>query len=365
MIPDIALAASAREWPDRLHRFLLDHGGGRVVDRVMGSDQATEGSFDVLLIDDVCSFLTPRLVAMLKQSGVEVIGVYLPEDGSDAKRRLLECGISDVIETEASPEEFLAKINGAMAHRLPVLSDEATRPSRGLRIGVTGPCEGVGMTEVAIALSSSLAQDLATVLVDMDPSWPSIAQRLDLPVHPNIRTALDHALHSVDRIDETIHTVQGMSVIGGRADGGQGPEISRPDSMMLMDALGQIAEIVIADLGPLRQMEPGLIREFDTMMVVGVGTPVGVARLIRTAGVVLTRDPEQSVLAVVNKTGRGQYRRSEIIAEMGRAIPDLPVVTVPFEEKLEQAAWNGALYASGRYGRAFGTVSEVLVRSLA
>ena len=31
MTPEIALAASAREWPDRLHRFLLDHGGGVVV----------------------------------------------------------------------------------------------------------------------------------------------------------------------------------------------------------------------------------------------------------------------------------------------------------------------------------------------
>ncbi|HUP17291.1 MAG TPA: hypothetical protein VM848_14720, partial [Acidimicrobiia bacterium] len=65
MGPDIALAASAREWPDRLHRFLLDHGGGRIVDRVMTPDQASDAGFDVLLIDDVCSFLTPRLVTML------------------------------------------------------------------------------------------------------------------------------------------------------------------------------------------------------------------------------------------------------------------------------------------------------------
>ena len=65
VVPDIALAASARDWPDRLHRFLLDHGGGRVVDRIMTPDQATGSSFDVLLIDDVCSFLTPRLVSVL------------------------------------------------------------------------------------------------------------------------------------------------------------------------------------------------------------------------------------------------------------------------------------------------------------
>ena len=73
--PDIALAASARNWPDQLHRFVLDHGGGRIVDRVMGPDQAAETPFDILVIDDVCSFLTPRLVDVVKSRGSEVLGV--------------------------------------------------------------------------------------------------------------------------------------------------------------------------------------------------------------------------------------------------------------------------------------------------
>ena len=58
--PELALAASARGWPDQLHRFLLDHGGGRVLARVMGPEQAAHDAYEVLLIDDVCSFLTPR-----------------------------------------------------------------------------------------------------------------------------------------------------------------------------------------------------------------------------------------------------------------------------------------------------------------
>ena len=128
MTPDIALAASAREWPDRLHRHLLEHGGGRVVARVMGPEQTVEATFDALLIDDVCSFLTPRLVSVIKKSGAEVVGVFSPTDGSDAKRRLLECGISDVIETDAAPEEYLEKVMAALAHRVPVSVD--TRPLR-------------------------------------------------------------------------------------------------------------------------------------------------------------------------------------------------------------------------------------------
>lgn len=364
MVPDIALAASAREWPDRLHRFLLDHGGGRIVDRVMAADQATTGSFDVLLIDDVCSFLTPRLVAVLKQSGADVIGVYMPEDGPDAKRRLLECGISDVIETDAEPEEFLAKIEGALSHRASSPQDEEPSPSPALRLGVTGPCEGVGMTEIAVALARSLAEEIKTVLIDMDQSWPSVAQRLDLPVHPNIRTALDHALHRADRLGDALQDVDGLSVIGGRADGGHGAEISRPDALMLMDALGSDVEVIVADLGPSARGEPGLAREFDTVVVVGSGTPVGVARLVKTVELILSRDPSQSVLVVVNNMGRGSFRRAEILGEIDKTFSDLPVVTVPFEPRLEQAVWDGLSYTKGRYGRAIRSMSEVIIRSL-
>lgn len=364
MVPDIALAASAREWPDRLHRFLLDHGGGRIVDRVMAADQASSGGFDVLLIDDVCSFLTPRLVAVLKQTGTEVIGVYMPEDGPDAKRRLLECGISDVIETDATPEEFLSKIDGALAHQVPVQPEEDSASADSFRIAVTGPCEGVGMTEIAIGLAQSLAGEVETVLIDMDQDWPSIAQRLDLSVHPNIRTAIDHALHRIDRLGEAVHEVNGLSVVGGRADGGQGVRITRPDAMMLMDGLSESRDVVVADLGPLGNAEPGLVREFDTVIIVGTATPVGVARLIKTVENVLSAAPSLSVLAVVNKTGKGSFRRSEILGEIARTIPDLPVVTVPFDHRLESAVWDGTIHSRGRYGKALQSMSGVVVRSL-
>ena len=363
MIPDIALAASARDWPDRLHRFLLDHGGGRIVDRVMGVDHAAEATFDVLLIDDVCSFLTPRLVALIKQSGAEIIGVYMPEDGPDAKRRLLECGISDVIETEASPEEYLAKIEAALAHRSTVPAIEAPSTSSALRIAVTGPCEGVGMTEVAVALALSIGNDLQAVLIDFDQRWPSLAQRLDLPVHPNIRTALDHALHRIERLDETIHRLGDLMIVGGRADGGRGAEISRPDAMMLLDALGTRSDVIVADMGAFAGSS-ALVREFDTVILVGEGTPVGMSRLVKTAGTVLAQHPGQSLLLVVNKVGPGSFRRSEILNEIGRMLPDVPAVVLPYDKRLESAAWDGTLMAEGRYRKAVGEVARVVVRSL-
>ena len=365
MVPDVAMAASARDWPDRLHRFLLDHGGGRVVDRVMSADRAKTLDFDVLLIDDVCSFLTPRLVAILKQSGVEVIGVYMPEDGSDAKRRLLECGITDVIETEATPEEFLAKVTATLAHRLEAPAHDLPMSSPAFRLAVTGPCEGVGITEVAVGVALSLSSQLSTVLVDLDPSWPSVAQRLDLPLHPNLRTALDHSLHRIDRLEEALHRRAGLSIIGGRADGGSGPEISRADCMMLLDALSGRFQVVVADLGPLDERSWGVAREFDSLVVVGSADPVGVGRLIKVTQTAVDRHVGGSFVAVVNRVGPRGFRRAEVVEELRRVLRDVPIVTLPNDAKLEQAAWDGSLMSKGVFSKAVGEMSAVVVRSLA
>lgn len=362
---DIVVAASARAWPDRVHRFLLDHGGGRIVDRLMGAERVEEISFDVLLIDDVCSFLNPRLVATVKRRGGEVIGVFDPDDGSDAKRRLLECGISDVIESEATPGEFLQKITHCLAHRDEGQPGTESPERAAVSIAVTGPTEGVGMTEVAIGLSRSLARRVDTVLVDLDQNWPSIAQRLDLPVHPNVRTAVDHALHNPHRLESSVHALEGLSVVGGRADQGQGPAITRHETIALLEGLCDLAEVVVADLGPVSTTSGGLVREFDAIIVVGAATPVGVARLMRIADQLLESGPGASLLAVVNMSPRSPYRRSEVLAELGRTLPDLPVASLPYDATLEDAAWNGTLACGSRYRRAIDSMSEVVVKSLA
>ena len=363
MSPDIGLAASARGWPDRLHRFLLDHGGGRVVDRVMGPDQALSGTFDVILIDDVCSFLTPHLVSSLKQRGVEVIGVYVPEDGADAKRRLLECGISDVIETEAGPEEFLEKVRQALAHRVDVPAAPPRR-ERPLAIAVTGATEGVGMTEVAVSLAGALVDRVATVLLDLDQHWPSIAQRLDLPVHPNIRTALDHAVHDPGRLPSALHARGDLLIVGGRADGAQSPPITRHETLTLLEAMSRFCEVVVSDLGPVGRVEGGLLREFDSVIVVGSATPTSVARTIRAVETVRSSVPGSSILIAVNLVTSSPFHRVQTVGHIGEAFPDLAVVALPHDKQLGHASWNGSMTSGARYAKAVRAMSEVVVGAL-
>lgn len=364
MSVDIALAASAREWPDRLHRYLLDHGGGRIVGRLMGPEQITDVSFDVLLIDDVSSFLSPRLVMTLKHRGVDVVGVFVPEDGADAKRRLLECGISDVLESDATPDEFLQKIHQTLAHSSIADTPQDRVSRKPLTIGVTGPSDGVGMTEVSVGLARALATRVETVLVDLDPVWPSVAQRLDLPLHPNVRTALDHTMHDPGRLASALHDVDGLRIVGGRADGGNAVSVARHEVLALIEALSDLCRVVVADLGPLRSIEGGSLREFDTSVIVGSAGPVGVARLVKTIDRVLATETDQSMLVVVNLATKSAYQRSETLGELSRTFPDLSVVSLPFEPKLAESAWNGTPAPGGRYRRAVLSLADVIVKSL-
>jgi len=355
---DIALAASARDWPDRLHRYVLDHGGGRIVDRVMGADQAVASACDAFLIDDVCSFLTPRLVSLLKDSRVDVIGVYAPEDRVDAKRRLLECGITDVVEADASPGEFLAKINETIIHRAAASPRNASAGSP-VGIGVTGPAAGVGITEVAISLAWGISKTIPVVLLDLDQVWPSIAQRLGLPLHPNIRTALDHAFHEPARVHSALFEFDSsLHVLGGLADGGTGARLSRHDSLTLIDALEPSADVVVADLGPLPQVERGLVREFDSMLVVGRGDPVGLTRVVRAVSSVFDEDSSSSVLVVLNGADRSKFRQAEAFAEIARDLPGVVVASVPFDARVSRAAWDGDL----RFGTGFRRSVEAMAR---
>jgi hypothetical protein len=114
----------------------------------------------------------------------------------------------------------------------------------------------------------------------------------------------------------------------------------------------------------MTEFSAALVREFDTVMLVGTGTPVGVARLIRTAGVIRGRHPSVSLVVVVNKAGRSGFHRSELVAEIERALPDVPVVTLPVDPGLDEAAWNGTLVGKGRFNRAVEDISRLLTRSL-
>jgi MinD-like ATPase involved in chromosome partitioning or flagellar assembly len=325
----------------------------------MGPDQATGDRYDVLFIDDVCSFLTPRLVRSIRELGREIVGVYDPADAPDAKRHLLECGITDVIEAEAAPEEFLAVASAMLLHRGETRLNSVTATTS-FRVGVLGPIGGVGTTEIAIGIASSLSRRRSTILIDLDQLTPSVAQRLDLPLHPNLLTAVDLAHHSAGEVREAILAHESVDVVGGLVKSGATPELAPIEVEGLLDEIGKAGyEVVVADLGAPSLERLDLIR-FHALIVVGLANPVGLLRLVRTVNLLVSRPDPPDAVAVVNRVGSGNVRRQEIRAETARLLPAMPVILLPEDRRLERASWDGVTPGRGPFAKALGSVASLI-----
>lgn len=351
MGPELALAASARDWPDLVHRFLLDHGGGRVRARVMGSEQALGTDFQVLVIDDVCSFLSPRLVRRLREQGKDVLGVFSPEDGPDAKRRLLECGISDVIEADARPEEFLRSIAAALSQSTQAPKQKMSSPHSAFRVAVSSAATGSGGTEVAIAMAAFLAVTRDVVLIDLDQAHPGIAQRLDLPPHPNLRTAVDLAHHDQKRLPSAITRKGAVNVVGG-VPGTPNGAVPRIEIDGLLEDLGHVHPTLVLDLG---ESTDGHSLAAQAQLMVGEASPVGLTRLAHAVEL-----GPRDLVAVVNRIAGGPHRRGDIRAELARAMPGVPTILLPEDRRIERAAWNGEFSRTGPFAKAVKRIAALI-----
>jgi MinD-like ATPase involved in chromosome partitioning or flagellar assembly len=322
----------------------------------MAADDALEATYDVLVIDDVCSFLTPRLVLRLREQGKDILGVISPQDGPDAKRRLLECGVTDVIESDARPDEFLRILAATRVDRL----NEVSTASRGAgrvsyRVGVRSAATGSGATEVAIAIASRLGAAQPTVLIDLDQQHPGVALRLDLPVYPNLRTAVDLAHHDPDRLPEALLDVSGLLVAAGLSAGVSQDPYRTGELTGLVEELGSVRRIQVMDMG--ESVEARGIA-CDVEITVGDGSPVGVARLIRTFQDNTPIGAERVV--VVNRAPSGR-RSDEIKIEMGRALDGVAVVVIPEDDHVRRAAWDGTLVTAGKFAKGMARIADLLL----
>lgn len=350
--PELALAMSVREWPDRLHRFLVDYGGARVRLTAMRPEDLTSESFDVLLIDDICSFLTPGLVVAVARRGRGVVGVYDPDESPDGKDRLVECGVSDVIESDADPEEFLSVVNRVAASRpraaTPEVTSRAVPTSGGKLIVVTGPSGGVGITEAAVAVAHHLARRVDTTLVDADPLMPSVAQRLALELHPNLWTAVDLVEQGTADPRAALQNHGPLHVLTGlppAADDG----LRIHQLQAVLDLLASWCRFVVLDVGWRQgRWEASLLEGADVVVVVGLATPIGLTRLAELVGRMGRR-----VHLLINRAPRDRYRRGEIVEELTAAYRPAGLVFLPEDPSLGRAGWDGKAPA-GSFMKAVG-----------
>lgn len=384
--PDIAIVVSPRGWAERLHRFIADHGGARVRARVLDAREAVDHPYAVLVVEDLTSFLTPRLVAEVHERGRRVLGVFDPDEPW-GRQRLEELHVDETLPADAPPERFVQTIQGLAAgieleRELATLVDEQTDiaeeddPGRGVVTAVGGPSGGPGMTELAIEIAVALhARDGSTVLVDADGNAPCIAQRLGMRLHPNVRTAIDAVEHRTGTLAGSLQVLPrgGPAVLAGLVDARDVQQLRPADLLGVLEELAARHRHVVVDVGGrLDGTGPGgteplgaaVLASADRVVGVGAPTPVGVARLLTWAADVRILATATPVSLVVNRAPRARFERGELATEIRRTAGVSILAFVPDDRRVQRAAWDGTTVGSGAFTRAVtGLVEELSATS--
>ena len=331
----------------------------------MGPEEAVAESYDVLIIDDVCSFLTPRLVGQIQRLGRHIVGVFDVEDGADAKRRLLATGIDNMVESDAQPEEFVAVVSNLV--RMGPTGREASQPlavRRGQVVVVGAPHGGCGATEVAV----EIARQWKSVLVDADDVVPSVAQRVGASLHPNLRTAIDIVHHRSGDLTDVLTDVEGASLVAGLVGGDDWAQVHPGEVEAVIEELAALRSSVIVNLSSglerprMGEGRFGLARALvgmaDEVVAVGLPDPVSVTRLVRWVSEAQVLNPVAPVHIVMNRAPRSAYRRSEVSAEIERIFGQSDLTFLPEDPRVREAGWEGTCVSRGPFVRAVRKVAR-------
>lgn len=355
---ELLVGVSPRTWADRLHRFCEDHGGARVRARVLDEDGVLAQAAHVLLVDDTASYLSGRLVDRLRERGMAVVVVVDPtqfEEVADWVRRL---GADAIVPADEAADRIVAVATEVAGPRPSDATAGSVAPDRtGRVIAVAGVSGGVGATEVALGVAGALDRAL---VVDLDLASPSVAQRLDLPLHPNLRSAVEAQRAGADP-HQHLHTMGGLGVLGGAAGSGDWAGLDPADlRSLVVDLSSDRAAVVNLPAGPpmahphgavtVADLTRPMLGVADVVLAVTLATPVGLSRtfewLAAADGLVGGR-----LHVVVNRAPSSGFRRREARIELEKAL-GLPVWFLPDDRAVPRAGWSGDPVMRGGFRRA-------------
>jgi MinD-like ATPase involved in chromosome partitioning or flagellar assembly len=390
---EIAIGVSHRSWAQELFRHVADHGGAVVRTRVLLEDDALESSYSVLVVDDTASVLTPRLVAELHRRDRRVIAMHAAGDHT-AGETLAYLGVDAAIPDSVTPEELVdtivalaprrdggtvedtfAEIARELGHELPAgggqpLQEEPALPlARGLVTAVLAVSGGAGATEVALALAAVLRQrGERTLLVDADEVAPSLAQRLALPLVPNLRNAVDALERGVGSLQEAIVQLPerdgGFELLCGLANARDWPGL-RPDSVA--EVVGELAKThgqVLVNAGSRSEevAAPGGLGRYgitramllvaDQLVLVGSGTPIGVARTLDWLADHANLTRSRPLHVALNQAPTAMFKRGELEREVLRSFLPSSLHLLPSDKRVQEAVWNGHTVGGGPFAKA-------------
>jgi MinD superfamily P-loop ATPase len=367
--PEVAIAFTADPWVESLHRHLTDHGGARVRSLVVEAEGALDESYDVLLAGHRWSALTRALVADVRARGRAVIGVF---DGDEpaGRRYLHSLGVDAIIESDAGPDAFVRTITavaGGRSERAHTAPKEEARSGRLVAVG--GP-SGTGRTEIAIELAVALGRRTSTALLDADDVGPALAPRLQLPLEPNLRTAIDAVEHARGDFGRCVVAASGVRAVCGLPNASAWSHVRPGEVVRVAEQLAREAGIVVADLGgAIEDVQTAvgrgryacartMLAEADVVVCVCDASPTGIGRLLSWIVDARTIAPSTPFFAVVNRAPSARFRRGEVFEELTTTVPLHDVAFVPTDARVAEASWNGTTVARGGFTRAVSSLAE-------
>jgi MinD-like ATPase involved in chromosome partitioning or flagellar assembly len=379
--PEIALVFSPEAWVEGLHRHLTNHGGARVRQVIMDPSLAFDEVYGTIVVSHRWPALTRTFVESVHRRHRRILGVFDPEEAA-GREFLVSLGVDHVLASDAAMADFVdvfaalapeterpapsvtaleAAVDGAPL-TAPV-DDDGRR--RGWRFAAVGGTPGAGATELAIALTGALGQQgERAVLVDTDEVVPSIAQRLDLPIEPNLRSAIESVEYGMGEAEAaTVRVARGLDVLPGLPNVGAWSQVRPNEVLDVLEALGRTGRSVVAnvasrleDVGRGGRNRYGISRavvsEASELIGVAPATPVGVTRLLGWVTDVRGLNAGASVHLVVNRAPRDAFRKAELDQEIRRTFEPESLAFLPHDQRVEAAAWSGTLVPSGPYAKA-------------
>jgi MinD-like ATPase involved in chromosome partitioning or flagellar assembly len=206
------------------------------------------------------------------------------------------------------------------------------------------------------------------VLVDADEVAPSLAQRVALPLVPNLRNAVDALERGVGSLQEALVALPqrdgGFDLLCGLANPRDWPglrpdsvaevvgELARTHGQVLVNA-GSRSEEVIAPGGLARYgITRSMLLVADQLVLVGSATPIGVARALDWLADHAALAKSKPLHVALNQAPSGMFKRGELEREVLRSFLPSSLHLLPSDKRVEEAIWNGHTVTSGPFAKA-------------
>jgi Mrp family chromosome partitioning ATPase len=344
----------------------LSSAGLLVVARPAGAGEAAE-AVGRLRPGVLIASAEPRHLdsALIVAASVGRVALVVLAEGERGRAHAASLGVRDPLDAVATAGEIAARIEHGMPVPVPV-DLPTTPPAPGRVTAIWGPAGAPGRTTTAVAVAGELAAaGLRVALVDADTFGAAVAPSLGLlDEAPGLaaagRLAAAGALTGaeLDRVAQRHRCARGeLRVLTGIGRPARWPELSADRVTKVLEHCRSWADHTIVDTGfnleadeeivsdlfaPRRNAATlAAVRAADTVVAVGAGDPIGLARYVRAFGdLVELVDPHRvhAVIGKVRQSAVGLGAGGQIRAGLQRFGGIDDVTLVPFDPAACDAA---------------------------